>query len=188
MKKALAVVLAMALIGVCTGGAGAQVPFVHVYFDADYNETQSNCLPPGTFSNLYVAALNLNMWVQAIDFKVTFPAALLYLGENVNVGPNDLFIGSSPAGLAIAYNLPQSGFQTILLTTILVQWTGACNCAGAPQAIVVVGYEPAINPDPTAVRWPDTTAIDLVGMTSLVCPGPVSTSTTTWGAVKALYR
>jgi hypothetical protein len=53
---------------------------------------------------------------------------------------------------------------------------------------VVVGYEPAINPDPTAVRWPDTTAIDLVGMTSLVCPGPVSTSTTTWGAVKALYR
>jgi hypothetical protein len=188
MKKALAVVLATVVIGVCTGGALAQVPFVQVYFDADYNDTQSNCLPPDSESTLYVAALNLNMMVQAIDFKVLIPAALMYDGESPNTGINDLVIGSSPSGMGIAYNLPQNGFQTMLLTEIFVLWTGLCDCQAGPQALRVVGYDDVYSPTPQAVRWPDGAQKSLVGMLSLICPGQVSTSSTTWGGVKALYR
>lgn len=193
MKKALAVVLVAACIGVFAGAALAQVPFVQVFFDADvwgegYSETQSDCLAPGTVSDLYVVALNWNMFMQAIDFKVILPVALLYLSDTPNTTIADPVIGSSPAGMAIAYNIPRNGFQALLLTKIRVFWTGQCNCAAGPQAIEVVGFDANINPNPTAVRWPDFTQLAGVGMTSLICPGPVSTQSSTWGGVKALYR
>jgi hypothetical protein len=189
MKKALAVVLALVCIGFCTDGAQAQVPFMQVYFDADYNDTQSQCLLPGTLSSLYLAALNLNMFYSALDFKISFPPALMWIGDSPNVDPiNDLVIGNSPAGMAIAYSLPKNGFQTQLLNTMAVLWTANCNCALGPQPMVVVGFEPLINPNPTVVQWPATVQVPVVGMTSLICPGAVSTSATTWGGVKALYR
>lgn len=187
MKKALAVVLAMLLIGVCTGGALAQVPFVQAYFDADYNDTQSPCLDPGAFSSLYVAALNLNDVVSAIDFKVLFPPALLYVGENVNhdTGP---VIGNAEIGEAISWQLPKNGYETLLLTQIIVEWTGACDCLQGPQPLSVVGYDDLYSPVPRAVRFFGGAVFDCVGMLSLICPGGVSTETTTWGGVKALYR
>jgi hypothetical protein len=188
MKKALAVVLAMLLIGVCTGGALAQVPFIQVYFDADYNDTQSPCKNPGSSSTLYVAALNLNDLVGAIDYKVLFPSALMYTGELVNAGALDPVIGNSEIGIAIAYQNPQNGFLTMLLSKVFVDWTGDCDCLQGPQALRVVGYDDVYSPNPTAVRWPSGVPFECVGMLSLICPGGVSTETTTWGGVKALYR
>jgi hypothetical protein len=193
MKKALAVVLVAACIGVFAGAAMAQVPFVQVFFDADvfgegYSVTQSDCLPPNTISDLNVVAMNWNMFIQAIDFKVIIPPALLYLSDTPNTTIADPVIGNSPSGMAIAYNIPRNGFSPLLLTTIRVLWTGACNCAAGPQAIVVTGFDPSVNPNPQAVRWPDFVQLDGVGMTSLICPGPVSTQSSTWGGVKALYR
>jgi len=185
MKKALAVVLATVLVGVCTGAALAQVRFVQVYFDADYNDTQSQCQPVGTESSLYVAGLNLNMLVSAIDWKVQFPPALLYIGELTG---GDLVIGDSQVGIAISWGLPKNGFSTLLLSRIFVEWTGACDCAHGPQPLRVVGYDDIYSPVPTAVRWPDGVQVEAVGMLSLVCPGNVSTTPTTWGGVKALYR
>jgi hypothetical protein len=188
MKKALAVVLAMLLIGVCTGGALAQVPFIQVYFDADYNDTQSPCLPPGSSSSLYVAALNFNDLVSAVDYKVQFPPALMYIGENVNAGGGDPVIGNSEIGIAIAWALPRNGFVTMLLSRVFVDWTGDCDCAQGPQALRVVGYDDVFSPTPKAVRWPSGEPFEAVGMLSLICPGPTSTEATTWGGVKALYR
>jgi hypothetical protein len=192
MKKALAVVLAMLLIGVFTGGALAQVPFIQVYFDADYNDTQSPCKTPGSSSILYVAALNFNDLISAVDFKIQFPPALMYIGEDVREDPDgdagDISIGDSQNGIAIAYNLPRNGFQTMLLSRIFVDWTGDCDCAQGPQPLRVVGYDDIYSPTPKAVRWPSGEQFDVVGMLSLICPGPTSTESTTWGGVKALYR
>lgn len=188
MKKALAVVLAMLLIGVYTGGALAQVPFIQAYFDADYNDTQSPCKTPGSSSTLYVAALNLNSFVTGIDYKLLFPPALMYTGESVNAGPSDPVIGNSQIGIAIAYNFPQNGFVTMLLSKVFVDWTGDCDCLQGPQPLRVVGYDDVYSPVPQAVSWPSGQPFDVVGMLSLICPGGVSTETTTWGGVKALYR
>ena len=192
MKKALAVVLAMLLIGVCTGGALAQVPFIQAYFDADYNDTQSPCKTPGSGSTLYVAALNFNELISAVDFKIQFPPALMYIGENVaedpEGDPGDITIGNSLSGIAIAYNLPRNGYETMLLTRVFVEWTGDCDCLQGPQPLRVVGYDDVYSPTPKAVKWPSGEQFDVVGMLSLICPGGVSTETTTWGGVKALYR
>lgn len=194
MKRALAVALVAMCIGVFANVATAQVPFVQVFFDADefgegYSETQSACLSTTGVSNLYVVTQNWNMFVQAVEYQVQFPPQVFYLGETPNTGVNDLFIGNSSTGMSIAYNLPQNGFAPILLSTLNVIGTGACNCAAmTPYAITVVG-EPNGNPaKPRAVRWPDFAVLDGVGMTSLVCPGFVSTTESTWGGIKALYR
>jgi hypothetical protein len=189
MKKALAVVLAMLFIGVYTGGALAQVPFIQAYFDADYNDTQSPCKNPGDGSSLYVAALNLNDLVSAVDYKILFPPALLYTGETPNVvSPPDLVIGNSLVGIGISWQLPKNGFETLLLSRVFVEWTSECDCLQGPQALRVVGYDDVYSPTPKAVRWPGSQEFEVVGMLSLICPGGVSTETTTWGGVKALYR
>lgn len=188
MKKALAVMLATVLIGVCTNAALAQVKFIQVYFDADYNDTQTNCGLPGSTVSLYVAALNLNMNVQAVDYRLQIPPSLMYVGENVNAGPGDPVIGNSEIGIAIAYNLPQNGFQTMLLSRVFAEWTGECDCGQGPQPLRVVGYDVNLNPSPLVVRWPDSVQFEAVGMLSLICPGATATEATTWGGVKALYR
>lgn len=187
MKRALAVVLATVLLGICASGALAQVPFIQVYFNL-HNDTQSQCLPAGSSTILYVSALNLNMLVSAIDFKVLLPPSLLYTGELPNAGVSDPVLGNAISGEAISYNLPKNGFATLLLTKVFVDWTGQCDCAAGPQPLRVVGYDDIYSPIPQAVSFPDNVSHNVVGMTSLVCPGQVSTEPTTWGGVKALYR
>jgi len=184
MKKALAVVLVAAFIGVFAGGAMAQVPYMQIYFAG--GQAQSAC---GTgFVDLYLNAFNFNMFVQAVDFQVMFPPALLYLSDTPTTpnGINDLVIGNASIGEAIAYNLPQNGYVPMLLTTIHCFWTAACDCSHGPQALVVGPYPGSLQP--SGVRWPDFSQIFVIGWTTLVCPGPVSTEATTWGGVKALYR
>jgi len=200
MKRALAGVLAIAFVGLMAAGATAQVPFFQVYFDDDsngsYGETQANCGPVNTFQNLYLVALNWNMFVVAVDYQVVLPpsGALLFVSDTLPTVPGgSIFLGATPAnnsseGLAISYGLPRSGFSPMLITTMSMLWTGACNCAQGPQPLVVGPYPGVGKTTPSGVRWPDYVEFQAVGMTSMLCPGPVSTTTTTWGGVKALYR
>jgi hypothetical protein len=192
MKRALAGVLAIAFVGLMAAGATAQVPFFQVYFDDDsngsYGETQANCGPVNGQQNLYLVLLNANTFVAALDYKISFPAGIMWLQDNYpELTGGTLNIGTSPEGNAVAYNLPRNGFLPILVITINSLWTGACNgCADGPQPLVVGGYPGKTSP--TFIRWPDIAEFGAVGMTSLLCPGPVSTQSTTWGGVKALYR
>ena len=200
MKRALAGVLAIAFVGLMAAGATAQVPFFQVYFDDDsngsYGQTAANCGPVNTFQNLYLVALNWNMFVAAVDYQVVFPAsgALLFSNDNFPTVPGGhIIIGATPAnnsaeGLAISYGLPRSGFSPMLITRMSTIWTGACNCSSGPIPLVVGPYPGVGKSSPSGVRWPDYVEFQAVGMTSLLCPGPVSTESKTWGAVKALYR
>jgi hypothetical protein len=193
MKRALAGVLAIAFVGLLAAGATAQVPFFQVYFDDDsngtYGKTQSVCGEVATLTSLYLVAQNWNMLVTAVDYQVFFPQALLYSSETYpNVPGGTLPIGNSHDGAALSWGLPRNGFLPLLLATISAYWTGLCDCAAGPQAIVVGPYpESGVN-SPQGVRWPDYTTFPAVGMTSLICPGPVATQETTWGGIKALYR
>lgn len=186
MKKALAVVLAAAFIGVFAGGALAQVPYMQIYFNNYNYPTQSPC---GTgLTDLYLVGHNFNMFVQAVEYSVTFPGSLLYLSDSPTLpnGVNDLVIGNALIGEAVAYNIPQNGFVPMLLTTLHCFWTGNCDCAHGPQALLVGPYPGS--PQPSLVSWPDFALHPVVGMTAVVCPEPVGVEATTWGGVKALYR
>lgn len=190
MKRALAGMLAIAFVGLMAAGATAQVSFFQVYFDDDSNgsfgETQANCGAPLASQNLYLVLLNGNAFVAAVDYQVIFPPALMFVSDEYPTVPGgSLNLGNSRDGNAVSYGLPRSGFSPMLVTTMSTLWTGQCDC-GYPSPLVVGGY-PGKN-SPAFVRWPDYVELSAVGMTSLLCPGPVSTTTTTWGGVKALYR
>ncbi len=192
MKKALAgVLVAAAFVGLLAGGANAQVPFFQVYFDdaanGSYGETQSQCGAANSQASLYLVTLNFNMFVAAVEYRIAFPPGLLFMTDAYPTVPGGtLNIGDSQSGNAVAYNLPRNGFDPMLVSTISGFWTGQCDCAGDPQPLIVQAY-PGQNV-PRGVRWPDYAVVDAVGMTSLICPGPVSTSESTWGGLKARYR
>ena len=191
MKRALAGVLAIACVGLMAAGATAQVPFFHVYFDDNgngvYGETQANCGPVNTSELLYLVLQNANTFVAAVYYQVSFPAGLLFLSDMYPTVPGgSLNLGDSQSGNAVSYGLPRSGFSPMLVSTMNTLWTGACDCAFGAQPIVVGPYPGKVKP--AYVRWPDFAEFEAVGMTSLLCPGPVSTQSTTWGGVKALYR
>jgi hypothetical protein len=193
MKKALAGVLAVALAGVFAGSAMAQVPNIQVYFDPAFTQTQANC--PGTppFSGppveLHVVMNNWNMNVTAVDFSIAYPSPLVWLGDIVPDPSITTTIGDSPGGIAIAYANAGflDGYQANEVLRPLVLW-GNCDCNQGPYPIVVGGYSALGKTQPTAIRKSDFAEITGVGMTSLICAGPIATEASTWGQVKALYR
>lgn len=193
MKKALAGVLAVALTGVIVGSAIAQVPNVQVYFDPNHTQTQAMCpaSPPfaGPPVELYVVMNNWNMNVTGVDFSISYPPAMAWLGDNLPDPLTSVSIGNSPTGIAIAYAncCAQDGFQAIEVLRPLILW-GNCDCNQGPQPVVVGGYTPLGKNQPSAVRKEDFAEFSGVGMTSLICPGPIATEQSTWGQVKALYR
>jgi hypothetical protein len=194
MKKALAGVLAaVAVVGLLASGAMAQVPFFQVYFDDDsngsYGETQSQCGTVNDPDSVYLVVQNFNMFLAAVEYQIAFPAGMMFVADNYPaVTGGYLNIGDSQSGNAVAYSTPRNGFDPLLISTITVLWTGLCTCPG-PQPLVVLPYPNVpIKPQPVGVRWPDYVEVGAVGMTSLICPGPVSTTPTTWGGIKALYR
>jgi hypothetical protein len=192
MKKALAGVLAVALIGVIAGSAMAQVPNVQVYFDGAYTQTQRNCpdYPPfSTPDSLYVVMNNWNMNITGVDFSISYPGALVWLSDNVPDPGVSILIGQSPTGVAVAWAncCAPDGFTPVLALKPIVLW-GVCDCLQGPQAIVVGGYTPLGKTTPTAIRKEDFSEHAGVGMTSLICPGFIAVQPSTWGQVKALYR
>lgn len=193
MKKALAGVLAVALAGCMAGAAIAQVPYVQVYFDPALTQTQSSCpgTPPFTPPpvELHVVYVNWNMNMAEVEFSISYPASLLWVGDNRVDPDTQEKLGDSPTGIAIATAncCPFNGFVPVEVLRPLVLW-GNCDCNLGPQALVVGGYTPFGKVKPTAVKKEDFTEHEGIGMTSLICPGPIATEQSTWGQVKALYR
>jgi len=195
MKKALAGVLVVALVGVLAGSAMAQVPNVQVYFDPAFTQTQAQCPggAPGTvISSLYVVMNNWNMNITGVDFTIIYPPVLTWLADQLPDPSTQVSIGTSPAGVAIAYAncCFLNGFAPQLVLMPQVLW-GACDCNQGPQSLVVQGYAwgtPYQKATPTAIRKEDFAEFPGVGLTSLICPGAIATEATTWGQVKALYR
>jgi hypothetical protein len=185
-------VLAFAFVGLLAAGAMAQVPFFQVYFDDDsngsYGETQlQGCGAALESQNLYLVFLNANAFVAAVDYQLILPPALLFVSDGYpDVPGGSLNLGDSYNGNAVSYGLPRNGFAPILVVTVSTLWTGQCDCASGPMPLVVGGYPGKTSP--AFVRYPDYLEFSAVGMTSLLCPGPVATKSTTWGGVKALYR
>jgi hypothetical protein len=189
MKKALAGVLAVALIGVIAGSAMAQVPNIQVYFDPNHTQTQTTCGQAGTPATLYVVMNNWNMNVTGVDFSIAYPPSLIWAADQLPDPSTSNSIGTSPTGIAIAYAncCFLNGFLNNEILEPIVIW-GPCDCNNGPQPLTVGGYAPLGKTQPTAIRKEDFTEFSGLGMTSLICAGAIATEPTTWGQVKALYR
>jgi hypothetical protein len=188
MKKVLAVVLAAAFVSLTAFGAYAQpVPNVQWFFDENTTMTAMDC--PGTGANPatgYIVAVNFNQFFSSLDYTVAYPPSIMWLAD-LPVDPiHQLNIGTTPGGIASAWNLPQNGFAPIKVLKVLFNWN-CDDCYSAQNQPIVVGPYPG-QPSVRFVRWPDNVVFDAVGMTSLVCPGVVPVEETNWGQIKALYE
>jgi hypothetical protein len=188
MKKVLAVVLAAAFVTVGAMGVSAQTPNIQVYFDSNLSQTAAECQGIGAPQTLYVVANNFNMFLSAVEYSIDYSglSSLFYLAD-IPVAP--LNIGSTATGVASSWNIPQNAFGPMIVMTVLAQWN-CDDCAGelANQSIVVEPNPSALSGQVQAVRWPDNVVVVGLGMTSLVCPGPVPVAETTWGQIKSLYN
>lgn len=188
MKKVLAVVFAVAFIGAGAVSTNAQVPNVQIYFDDLLVATQGDCGDHfnGDVSFLPVVMNNFNAFVSSVEFGTDFGPnfPLTYLNDSHNAGA--IFQGLSPSGVAIAYPIPQNAFDPFVCMKLLVAWN--CDtCDGAPVQPIAIVPHPGTG-FVRAVEFQSLRIIDAVGMTSVVCPGPVSTEETSWGQIKALYN
>jgi hypothetical protein len=187
MRKVLVVVSALLILALGTSITSAQTPIpnLQVYFTSDwgtYGAAQLQTCPGFVVGTIYVVANNFNMWMSAAEYQVLYPPEVIWVADNTG----GIDIGSSPAGIATSWALPQNAFVPFAVNTVTVLY----NCAGCPTTdipIVIVPNPGSISGQVQAVRWPDNSLIPAIGMTSLICP-TVPAEETTWGSIKALYE
>jgi hypothetical protein len=187
MKKVLAVVIAVAFIGAFAVSSNAQVPNIQIYFDDLLQATQGDCADhfSGELDQLNVVMNNFNMFVSSVefgtDFGLNFPVT--WLGDVHN--PGAINLGNSPTGVAISFPIPQNAFGPFVCMRMSVLWQ-CDSCVGQPVQTIAVVPHPGTG-FVRAVEFNTFRTVVGVGMTSAVCPGPVSTEESSWGQIKALY-
>jgi hypothetical protein len=185
MRVAATVVFALMILCVYgIGASNAQTPYFGVFFETDgwgnYSTMQKDTPPGGGLDLFYVVATDLNVLALGFEYSLIWPGSITYAGETA---AGDVVLGTSVSGISIAFNLPQNGFQQILLSTVNFVWN-AGDCAVLDDPIHVIQ-----NPNTGFIGytvWPSFDAFPAQGLTSLLC-ATIPTEETTWGKVKSLY-
>lgn len=183
----------------------AQPAYLQVYFDEALTETVASSCPdglPGTVvDKLHIVAHGFDAWLSAIEFRLALPSELVWLGDEWD--PGHLALGSSPAGIAVAFPLPVSAHAPVKVLSVYVLWMCqgcgmmAADCAGVNTLVCVDVYPSSGHI--RAVTWPDQRLIQATSGTAIICPTicggagscpelPVPVEATTWGRIKAQYR
>jgi hypothetical protein len=177
--------LVIALMAVCVVGistaANAQTGYVAVYFNQGMSVEQKNCPGIGIIDTLTIGMVNWNMFISGIQFQVLYPAEITHI---VDFGNPYASVGTTAAGYATGFGVPQNGFFPVFVTNVLVQWT--CNACVNPDVPVPVVGHPSLGGTITATQWPNFNKVNGIGLTALIC-ATVPTEETTWGKVKSLY-
>lgn len=174
----------------------AQTPSVSVYFDEDLTRVEPSCpdQPPGTvLGTLFVIAEHFPAPFIQLEYRVKFPAEVLYLGEVVRGGSA---VGVSPIGIIQTWETPQDASSHLVVNEIWMLWM--CVYCMETDIQICVDTHPETGYF-RALRWPDMAAIYPMSHTAVACPllhtyppctisPPVPVEETTWGEVKSLYR
>lgn len=186
MRFAKTLVFVLAVLGVFGFSvASAQTGYIAVYFDNGFSQESGNCPGNGIPDSLYIAAVNWNMYVNGVQFKVNYPSAISYLAD---FGTQPVTAGNTDIGLAMGWALPQNGYQPVFVCGVTFFWQCLGGCGAVPDQLIEVVGHPYLGGTVSATRWPDNALLNGVGLTALVCPVTVPTEETTWGQVKSLYR
>jgi hypothetical protein len=178
--KLVFVVLMLILVSTAQG----QTPSVKIYFDEEWTIDYADCpdAPAGTVRDtLYVVVVNFDMWLSAVEYQIEFPPTMMFLADLID--DSALKIGSSPAGIWIAWTAPQNAFEPFLLQRVMFVWN-CDDCTGVDETVAVVPFPHSGKV--RAVRWHDNAPVEGVGSVAGICKVPPREST--WGGIKALYE
>jgi hypothetical protein len=182
MKRVFVIVVALGLIAFSAQMVGAQeVPYIMLYFDDLYTVGSEDC-PGAQPDSAYIVVKNLNMYLQAIEYQVLYPAEMVWIGDDVGTA---LAIGNTSIGIAESWPLPQNAYVPYSVAKVTFMWncTGGCPVKNIP--IVIVPHPDTFKL--RAIRWPDLGEVPVIGMTSLVC-ATIPVEESSWGQIKALYK
>jgi len=140
----------------------------------------------------YVYGHALNCFTSGIEFGIQLPPGIIMTGWSVPEG--SLTIGDPLAGLAVTYFPPLNGFDPgynlLAKVELLALPDGACCWFGgtlidAPLRVVADPTSGAATPRQAC--YPDMYLVDVIGLTSIICPDMIATEETSWGAIKSLF-
>ena len=179
-------VLAVNLVIFHSKNIHAQEPSLELYF-YESMDIQEICPWPDPYHpgpdyplTIRFIATDLDMWMSGIEFSVSYPSDVTWLGDTYF---STLHIGSSPDGIAMTWSEPQNAYSPLLVMKANIIYH-----ASIYQSDIRITSLPApASGRLRAVRWPDNAEIDLLGGWVTFC-GSVPVHETTWGRVKALYK
>jgi hypothetical protein len=164
----------------------AQEPSLELYFYESMT-IQEVCPWPDPYHpgpdypfTIYFVATDLNMWMSGIEFSVSYPSDVTWLGDTYF---STLHIGSSPDGIAMTWSEPQNAYNPLLVMKANIIYHASIY----QNNIRIEALPSPASGRLRAVRWPDNAEIDLSGGCVTFC-GSIPIGETTWGRVKALYK
>jgi hypothetical protein len=146
------------------------------------------CNSPGELLEVYIYGSNINEFYTAVEYQLLLPPCLVPIAASY-YSNTQVTNGNPWTGVQQAFYPPINGFfpGLDLWASVIVQCTGSCDDCGFDQP-VVMGPHPVSNALQGTRNDSDATLFQIVGLTSILCPGAVGTEETTWGKVKALFQ
>jgi hypothetical protein len=186
MRSIVIATLLLLVPAVLLGGQTMGVYFTYVPNQMYYS--------PAPFEPMtaYVYGHALNCFTSGIEFGIQLPPGIIMTGWSVPEG--SLTIGDPLAGLAVTYFPPLNGFDPgynlLAKVELLALPDGACLWYGgtivnAPLRVVADPTSGAATPRQAC--YPDMYLVDVIGLTSIICPDMIATEETSWGAIKSLF-
>jgi len=185
-------VLIVAVIALLIPGLLNAMPKVGVYFDY-YKMSKS----PQVYLpfNAYLYVTDAPYYITGVDYQLLTPGdpshALLSLTSVTYPDEMSVNLGAPFDGHAISYWPPINGYiegfhllcgyEFILLEPC---WSDGGGVADYP---LVIGPNPATG-DLVISYAPDNDLVEVLGLTSIICPEQVATEDASWGAIKSLYK
>lgn len=170
----------------------AQVPTVQVYWDKGFTQTVIWPQGVGVVDTVYVVASNFNMFMSTIEFSIAPPTEYAVWSGDVHL-PGSLHLGQSNTGVTITYPIPLNAFLPVAVMKYEITYL-RYGCPSICDVCPPVVYDQIlVEPHPytgliEAIEWNTYRAVQGAGMSTRVCPYPISTEHTTWGRVKSLYQ
>jgi hypothetical protein len=143
----------------------------------------------------YVYVDNAGCYLNGVEFGISpLPAGIFYDGFTVPAG--SLWIGDpvTQGGVAITYFPPLNGYFPGYNELCKLHYTAEedwCEC-GTPSGGHIINQPLRVVPhiETGAIRgacFPEGNLINFVGLTSTLCPYPISVKSRSWGAIKSLF-
>jgi len=187
-----ALVAAVLVVGCATGAANAQWGGVQVVFGDDPNyfltgPTLGYCKGIAVIDTLSVVAFNISEPISGISFRMDYDFQLMMQYADIVLA--DSSSGYLSAGIELFWNEPVYASEPTIIHKIQVVWTCAdCDLQDGNVPLTVYPHPSASGSFVEATRWPDGEIINVLGLTSIVCPETIGVEQSTWGAIKALYQ
>ncbi len=130
--------------------------------------------------------------LSAAEFALEIPTGVLPGVPEVPEG--SLVLGGLTTGLSITYWPPLDVYETgyVLLASVpflSVDWCIQCGgtLADAPMKVIPAIRYP-LEPFLGGTCWPDNNKVEMIGMTSIICPQYIAVEEESWGAIKSLFK